>query len=126
MAMLDALGMSLSAKLRDAIAFRATSGIETVWTGDTEFYEGYDDANRDEFANATQKPTASGGYQDKRVERVGSSIFPNITAHYVDAAAARVGDMLLPTDDRNFMVEATPIPDIVDAQAPQIDRKSVV
>ncbi len=30
----------------------------------------------------------------------------------IDAAAARVGDMLLPTDDRNFAIEPTPIPDM--------------
>jgi hypothetical protein len=39
-------------------------------------------------------------------------VFPNITQPYCDAASARVGDMLLPTDDRNFAIEATPIPDL--------------
>jgi len=125
-AILDALGQSLSAKRTSAMAFRAASGIEDEWTGDEEFYQGYDDANRHEFGRSASKPTAGGAGPDP-VIRTGSTVFPNITQPYVDAAAARVGDMLMPTDDRNFMIKATPIPDLFgfepgeDGQAPEID-----
>lgn len=114
-AILDSLGQSLSSKRADAIAARAASGIETEWQGDQEFYDGYDDANRDEFLRTAAKPTANGasGEAPKRKAK-GSVVFPNITQPYVDAAAARVGDMLLPTDDRNFALEATPIPEMGD------------
>lgn len=110
---LESLGTSLSAKRREAIAARAASGIENEWTGDEEFYQGYDDKNKSEFTNTASKPTESGN-SSEMVKSAGSTVFPNITQPYVDAAAARVGDMLLPTDDRNFAIEPTPIPDLME------------
>lgn len=112
--MLNALGASLAIKRREAVAARAASGIETEWQGDEEFYQGYDAANRDEFVNTASKPMANGSSSDVVTTSTGSTVFPNITQSYADAAAARVGDMLLPTDDRNFAIQATPIPDMFD------------
>lgn len=112
---LVALSSSLVRKRRDAVGAKATLGIEQEWIGDEEFYAGYDDANRQEFVNTASKPVAGGGKtEDQPKPRRGSTVFPNITQHYVDAAAARVGDMLLPTDDRNFAIEPTPIPDLLE------------
>lgn len=112
---LAALSTSLAKKRRDAVSARATLGIEIEWIGDEEFYQGYDDANRHEYLNTASKPVAGGGKtEDQPKPRRGSTVFPNITQHYVDAAAARVGDMLLPTDDRNFAIEPTPIPDLLE------------
>lgn len=112
---LTALGLGLASKRQDAISGRASSGIETEWEGDESFYQGYDDANRHEFVNTASKPTESG--TSSKVEgdekQAGSTVFPNITQPYVDAVSARVGDMLLPTDDRNYALRATPIPDLV-------------
>lgn len=96
------------AKLKDTVAARSSSGIESEWTGDDEFYEGFDDANRGEFSGSRKSAPTDG----TPVAATGSTVFPNITQPYVDAAAARVGDMLLPTDDRNFGIEPTPIPDL--------------
>lgn len=117
-AILDALGASMAIKRREAVAHRATSGIEAEWTGDEEFYQGYDDANRHEFVNTASKPE-SGTISDKSDDKktAGSTVFPNITQPYVDAVSARVGDMLLPTDDRNYAIDATPIPEML-ATAP--------
>ncbi len=112
LAILDALGLSLAGKRKEAVSAKATSGIEAEWQGDEEFYQGYDDANRHEFLNTASKPAANGGQSEEDVKQAGSTVFPNITQPYVDAAAARVGDMLLPTDDRNFAIEETPIPDM--------------
>lgn len=109
---LDSLGLSLAAKRREAVAHKSASGIETEWQGDEEFYQGYDDANRSEFVNTASKPIVSGSAPTDDAKPAGSTVFPNITQPYVDAAAARVGDMLLPTDDRNFAIEETPIPDM--------------
>lgn len=119
-AVLDALGSSLGIKRREAVSAKAASGIEDEWIGDEEFYQGYDDANRSEFVNSTSKPLVGGGSSESKAKQVGSTVFPNITQPYVDAAAARVGDMLLPTDDRNFAIEATPIPNMLDGLDEQI------
>ncbi len=112
---LTALGLSLASKRQDAISGRASSGIESEWQNDEEFYQGYDDANRHEFVNTASKPTESGTSSKVEGEekQAGSTVFPNITQPYVDAVSARVGDMLLPTDDRNYALRATPIPDLV-------------
>jgi hypothetical protein len=115
---LDALGQTLSAKRRDVVAARAACGIESEWTGDEEFYQGYDDANRHEFVNTVSKPTANGQSSEPAVRSKGSVVFPNITQPLVDAVSARIGDVLLPTDDRNFAIEATEIPDMLEGPEP--------
>lgn len=113
---LEALGQSLSQKRKRAIDFRAQSGIEQIWLEDEEFYQGVDDANRSEMlGSVVEKPTTSGS-RDQRTEedQTKSTVFPNITQPYVDAAAARIADMLLPTDDRNWDIEPTPIPSLTE------------
>ena len=51
----------------------------------------------------------------------GSEIFVNITRNKTNAAEARLQDMLFPTDDRNFGLMATPVPelDYVSRQSPE-------
>jgi hypothetical protein len=115
---LETLAQSIAARRSEAIMGRASSGIEKEWEGDEEFYIGIDDANRHEYAELAQKPTAGGGTAKLPRKRNKSTIFPNITQPYVDAAAARIGDMLLPTDDRNFALRPTPIPELAVPQAP--------
>lgn len=118
-AILNALGSTIATKRREAVNARTSSGIEDLWVADEEFYQGYDDANRHEFVNNSSKPLTGNSLNGStsngdRVAAKGSTVFPNITQPYVDAAAARVGDMLLPTDDRNFAIEPTPIPDMLE------------
>jgi len=104
---------NLLAKRREAIAGRAGSGIEEEWTEDEEHYQGIDDANRD-FQTSNMlyrsKPKAMLGNERRSEQPVRSVVFLNITRPYVDAASARVADMLLPTDDRAWEIKATPIP----------------
>ena len=112
MAKLDALGQSLAKTRAEAISARQASGIEEEWFEDEEFYQGIDDANRGEFHTWRNKPP---GQAARSVEAVGttrSTVVPNITGPYVDAAAARIADMLLPTDDRSWALKPTPIPDL--------------
>ena len=104
--------LALLAKRREAIGGRAGSGIEEEWTEDEEHYQGIDDANR-AFQNANQlyrsrKAAVIGGTKQPQAAR--SVVFLNITRPYVDAASARVADMLLPTDDRSWEIKATPLP----------------
>lgn len=114
---LDAMGQSLAKTRSEAINARATSGIEDLWREDEEFYQGIDDANRGEMLNQwRQKPPGQSPVTvDQSAAQTRSTVFPNITGPYVDAAAARIADMLLPTDDRNFAVKETPVPETVNA-----------
>lgn len=126
---LNAFAQSLVKRRHEAIAGRAASGIEQQWTEDGEFYEGIDDANREDL---TIKPTSSDGGAStrNRPSATRSNVFLNITRPYVDMASARVADMLLPTDDRAWSLRPTPMPDIVGAAKDQtllnIDGDQVV
>lgn len=60
-----------------------------------------------------------GKYEDKKradiVAAGGSVEFVNITRSKTNTFAARVADMLLPTDDKNWGIEPTPVPEIEEA-----------
>lgn len=42
----------------------------------------------------------------------GSEVYVNITRNKTNAAEARLQDMLFPTDDRNFAIQPTPVPEL--------------
>lgn len=104
--------------MRDtAVKGRAESGIEDIWTEDQEHYDGIDDANRPDKASKPSTMTGTvklGGGSESAAKQNRSTVFVEITRPYVDAASARVADMLLPTDDRNWTIVPTPIPDLVE------------
>ena len=104
--------LSLLAKRKEAISGRIGSGIEAEWVEDEEHYQGVDDANRRFVASAasTAKRWATTGRSHEANSPTRSVVFLNITRPYVDAASARVADMLLPTDDRAWALKPTPIP----------------
>jgi len=115
---LDSLGQSLAKTRSEAISGRQSSGIEQEWLEDDEFYQGIDDANRGEYRTSWRsKPMAQSGQSTTTSKKEGetrSTVFPNITRPYVDAAAARIADMLLPTDDRSWALKPTPVPELMD------------
>lgn len=103
--------ISLLAKRKDAITARQASGIEQEWQEDDEHYNGVDDANRQYQATYAGQAKRWATNDNAPREHGGRSVvFLNITAPYVDAASARVSDMLLPTDDRAWVIKPTPIP----------------
>lgn len=107
-ARLESLGNSLKRKRDEAIAARKSSGIEEEWVLAEEAYQGIDDANRGSVMGKPSGP--NGGYINSKPTNANrSTVVLNITRPYVDAAAARVGDMLLPTDDKNWAIKPTPI-----------------
>lgn len=106
---LSAIANAITRKRTEAIAGRKSSGIEDEWSEVQDAYEGIDDANRHE--HGTYKPDASGSFQTAKRTTNRSTVFVNITAPYVDGAAARMADILLPTDDRPWSIRPTPIPD---------------
>ena len=109
---LDALGVALAGTRSEAIQARLGSGIETIWTEDEEHYEGIDEKNRG--ITATSWQTKPPGQAFPNTPGNESIVFPNITRAYVDAAAAKVGDILLPTDERSWSLKETPIPELIE------------
>lgn len=128
---LDLLGQALSKSRSEAILHRQACGIDQQWEEDIEFYEGIDDANRGEMMSWRTKPpgqslTPPEGKTGASGTR--STVFVNITRPYVDAAAARIADMLMPTDDRAFSINPTPVPELEAFSKGQVDievRKSI-
>lgn len=115
--MLAALGLELAELRTEAISGRHQTGIEDEWAEDEEFYEGIDDINRGEHGAWRSKPPGQMAIGDEGEDdgaNRGSTIFFNMTSSYVDAASARVADMLLPTDDRGWALKPTPVPELID------------
>lgn len=111
---LQAFAASLTSKRKDAVDFRKMSGVETLWQEDSDYYDGIDEFNQGDHwlksANTTG-PLTYGFRQNRQTASNRSTVFVNITAPYVDMAAARIADMLLPTDDKPFSIKPTPIPE---------------
>jgi hypothetical protein len=107
-AKVEAFGASLVRKRDEAVNGRKNSGIEEEWETAENAYQGVDAAT----GGTSGKPSGpNGGYINGPVRSAGrSTVFLNITRPYVDAAAAKVGDMLLPTDDSPWGIKPTPKP----------------
>lgn len=112
---IDALTTSIKSKRDEAVKARLASGIETQWTEDEEFYEGIDDANRNEPRMIKPNhPSGAVTTSISRNKKTRSTVFMNITRQYVNSAAASVSEISNPTDDRNFSIKPTPIPDLAE------------
>lgn len=109
-ARVEAFGASLVSKRDEAVSFRAQSGIEEEWAICEEAYQGIDDANRGQVASTGKPSSPNGGYVNgsPAANANRSTVFMNITRPYVDACAARVGDMLMTTDDTAWSMKPTP------------------
>lgn len=116
----------LVAARRDAaVKARTESGIEERMLEDLAFYNG-----EDEIASTSAQFTKSRGASGNLMENAASNLtrctdFFNITRPFVDAATARMGDILLPAGDWNFSIKATPVPDLIlykDSETPVRDE----
>lgn len=113
---LDAFGQALATRKRTAVESRMQSGIEDIWKEAEEAYEAVDDANRGE--HVTLKPrdlNGKGGASvaDSAGGDTSCTLFVPITRAYVDFSAGRAADMLLPTDEPNWDLKETPMPDVI-------------
>lgn len=114
---------TLIIELRDeAVNGRKESGIEDIWYEAERSYAGIDDANAGEYPNSRwSKPMSADGplTQDVRRdpnEQPKSTVFLNITDRYVTAATAKVVEILIPSDDKPYAIEPTPIPELADGK----------
>lgn len=112
---LESFSQMVAKKRDEAITARANSGVEQTWLEDDDHYYGVDSANRNrDGATKPMHPTA--GFTPSKQKTDGrSTLFLNITRPYVDAIVARTCDILLPTDDKNWGIEPTPIPELINA-----------
>ena len=107
-ARLDALASSLLKKRNDAIAARAASGIESQWRIARQAIEGVDDATKKGMLDfATGDAWLPGKGKKSRQSRV----VVNIIRGKCDTAEGRFTEIMLPTDDRNWGLLNTPVPE---------------
>lgn len=116
---LAAIGVSI-AKLRDeAKAAREASGIEARWRDAEEAYAGIDDVNRGEIGSQWTKSMSLNGpitSDDVPDTQNRSTLAVRMTQRYVDAAAAKMGEILLSPGAKSFSFSATPVPDLINAK----------
>jgi hypothetical protein len=115
------IGVQISAKRDEAKAARENSGITDVWRLADDAYLGIDEANRHEFADARwAKPFSSEGPLTTNSPPVHdtdrSTVFYRLTMRYVDAATAKVCEILLPPDDKAFNFHPMPAPEVINAK----------
>ena len=122
---LSGLSQDIAEKRSDAINARESSGIEKVWMQCEEAYLGIDDANRHEFSGAQwAKPSSMTGPLTRESyagDDTHSNAVPRLTSRYVDTGVAKLGEILLPIDDKAFSFVPTPDPEMVlmlDSMAP--------
>ncbi|MCP5244871.1 MAG: hypothetical protein H6937_02425 [Burkholderiales bacterium] len=109
---LEVLGKVVARIRNEAVSARRSSGFETQWNEDEEYYDGVDKYNPRILTDYT-KPRSKDGVltQNKESGETGSTAFINITAPFVDYASARMGDILLPANEWNFKIKPTPVPE---------------
>jgi hypothetical protein len=118
---LAAIGVEIAAKRDEAKAARSTSGIETTWRDCEEAYIGIDDANRHEFSDAKwAKPVSmdgpvTTGRKPLQVDHR-STVYLRLTSRYVDAGVAKLGEILLPADEKAFSFSEMPVPELIAAK----------
>jgi len=120
-ATLDAISISIAQRRDEAKAARSSSGIETTWKESEDSYIGIDDVNRGEFSDARwakpmsmDGPVTTGRTRTKATHK--STAFVRLTARYVDAGAAKLGEILLPVDDKAFSFSEMPLPELIKAK----------
>src|SRR3990172_7164807 len=110
-AKIEQIGKEVAKKRDEAVKGRCESGIERVWEEDEEYYQGIDEANRADVG-LLKSPSSTGGMvREKPKTATRCTSFFNITRQFVESAAARMGDILLPAGDWNFAVKASPVQD---------------
>ncbi len=118
---LAAIGTEIASKREEAKGARSSSGIEATWRECEEAYLGVDDANRHEFTDARwAKPVSVDGPVTTGRRNRGtdhrSTVFLRLTSRYVDAGVAKLGEILLPADDKAFSFDGMPVPELLEAK----------
>lgn len=101
------------AKKRDEwIAARRMAGVDRRWREDSDQYHAIDAVNRaaaDMMKAVEQGGPATVGSNNMQHR---STVFIGLTRQKTNSAEARLSDIVLPTDDKNFGVDPTPNPQL--------------
>jgi hypothetical protein len=119
---LQSLGNTISQKRGEAVRARLASGVESRWRDDMDHYNGIDPLlkqNQNLTDVALNNTVGARRRTQAAVQR--SKVFVNITRPRTNTAEARLADMLLPSDDRNWGIAPVKVPELakhIDNQSP--------
>jgi hypothetical protein len=106
---LQTFGHGLGQQRDEWIRSRYSYGVDKRWLEDEDQYNAKDNVNK---AASQMMTSVEQGYpvttQFAKPQR--STVFIGLTRQKTNAAEARIADILLPTDDRNWGIEPTPEP----------------
>ena len=109
---LQAFGSSLGGQRDEWIRSRGSYGVDKRWIEDEDQYNGKDNIAK---AASQMMTSVEQGYpvttQMAKPHR--STVFIGMTRQKTNAAEARLADILLPTDDRNWGIQPTPSPELM-------------
>lgn len=105
----------LTKRRTQAVQARAASGVERRWLDDLDAYHGRDVANRSGLIEGIRDGQAQPAKQSAKPGQAGkrSTVFVQLTRQKTNTAAARAADMLFPTDDKNWGIKPTPVPELM-------------
>jgi hypothetical protein len=125
-AQLDELYQMFAKQRDDWVTYRAGSGVETRWRNAQALYLG-DDADKVDsaFVDSLKNGPAN---RNKANTANRSKVVINIVRPKVDQAVARMCEILLPVDDRNWGIKPTPVPEsvskMIGSQAETVDPQT--
>ena len=114
LAKIESFGISLSARRQKAIDARESAGIDRRWFDDIEAYEGRDAVTRAYAGLRSQVQGYINSAEPDSQQRARSTLVVNVTRRKVDTASARRADIALPTDDRNWDIRPSTVPELVE------------
>ncbi len=113
---MEKLGSTLSGLRLKAIEHRVSSGIDQRWYEDVEAYEGRDAVTR-HYAALRETVQGYVSTQTQQKQQTRSTLVINVTRSKVNAMSARLQDVALPTDDRNWDLRPSTNPELVENMA---------
>lgn len=109
---LQELKSAFSKQRDDWVKYRAQQGVERRWRLSQAMYSGSDSEKMDSGLADTLKNGPS-VRQRNAASATRSRVVVNIVRPKVDQAVARMCEILLPVDDRNWGIKPTPVPQAV-------------
>lgn len=109
---LQSFGAGLAAQRDEWIRARNSYGVDKRWIQDEDQYNNKDNVNK---ATSQMMESVEQGYpvttHSAKPHR--STVFIGMTRQKTNSAEARLADILLPTDDRNWGIQPTPDPELM-------------
>lgn len=109
---LQAFGHTMAQQRDEWIRARASSGVDKRWVEDEDQYNAKDNVNKaaSQMMTSVEQgfPVTTHGATPHR-----STVYIGLTRQKTNAAEARMSDILLPTDDRNWGIQPTPEPSLL-------------